>query len=216
MTAVTVIVLLDNAPASPEIVAAIQDVVIETTLDGAGSLRLRLGTRQSPSGSWPLLDGDVFTPGASVKVGVSLGSNPLPTFLFAGYVASQSVVYGETQGGSSVEIGALDATALMNFEDKTVAWPNMPDGTIASQILASYSLIPTTTVGGPVLSDPEGTTIQRGTDVRFLRRLARRNGFELYVLPQASTGLETATSKPCTGRARPWQPSPCAPARRLE
>ena len=42
--------------------------------------------------------------------------------------------------------------------------------------------------------EPEGTTIQRGTDIRFLRRLARRNGFDCYVQPEPLSGLDRATS----------------------
>jgi hypothetical protein len=33
-------------------------------------------------------------------------------------------------------------------------------------------------------------TTQRGTDIRFLRRLARRNGFDCYVQPEPLTGLD--------------------------
>jgi phage protein D len=36
------------------------------------------------------------------------------------------------------------------------------------------------------LKDPEGTPLQRGTDTRFLRRLAQRNGFEFYVQPDSA------------------------------
>jgi hypothetical protein len=33
--------------------------------------------------------------------------------------------------------------------------------------------------------------MQRGTDIRHLRRIARRNGFDCYVLPEPVTGLDT-------------------------
>ena len=48
----------------------------------------------------------------------------------------------------------------------------------------------TSTRRSPVLIEPEGTTIQRGTDIRFLRRLARRNGFDCYVQPEPLSGLD--------------------------
>jgi hypothetical protein len=187
---VTLVLLVNGAPASPDIIGAVQELVAETTLDGAGSFRLRLGTRQTPSGDWPMLDAALFPPGASVRIGVSLGNNPLPVFLLAGYVATQSVLYGDTTGGSSVEVGGVDKTALMNLQEQTVAWPDQPDSVIAAQIFTNYQLAPLVDTTGPVLTDPEGTTIQRGTDIRFLRRLARRNGFEVYTLPDPGTGLE--------------------------
>ncbi|MFJ1708989.1 phage late control D family protein [Kitasatospora sp. NPDC088346] len=190
MTAVTLVLLVDNAPAPAKVLDAIQELVVETTLDSAGTFRLRLGTGLTPSGEWPLLEPDRFAAGQSVRIGAVLGAVPLPVFLFAGYAATRSVVYGETTGGSSVEFGGLDATGLMNLQDRTRAWPNLPDALIATQIFAAYKLVPQVTPTGPVLIEPEGTTVQRGSDLGFLRRLARRNGFEVYTLPQANTGIE--------------------------
>lgn len=190
MTAVSLVLLRGMAPAPRDVIDALQELVVETTLDGAGSFRLRLGTRQTPGGDWPLLDPDIFPPLEPVRVGLIVGANPLPTFVLVGYVATQSVVYSETPGGSSVEIGAVDRTALMNLEEKAVAWPNLPDALIATQIFASHQLLPQVSPTPPVLVEPEGTTVQRGSDIRFLRRLARRNGFEVYTLPQPNTGLE--------------------------
>ncbi|GHE08563.1 phage late control D family protein [Streptomyces alanosinicus] len=190
MTATTVVLLLDNRPGPAEVVNSLQELVIETTLDTSGTFRLRLGTGLGPSGDWPLTEPDRFTPGQSVRIGAVIGTGPLPTFLFTGYVATRSVIYSETTGGSSMEIGGVDATALMNLQDHTKAWPNLPDFLIATQIFASHRLIPQVTPTGPVLIEPEGTTIQRGSDIRFLRHLARRNGFEVYTLPQPNTGLE--------------------------
>ncbi|MGW4891780.1 phage late control D family protein [Kitasatospora sp. NPDC004240] len=190
MTAVTVVLLLGTGPAPAEVVDALQELVVETTLDSAGTFRLRLGTGLSPRGEWPLLDAERFAPGQGVRIGAVIGAGPLPVFLFAGYAATRSVVYGETTGGSSVEIGGLDATGLMNLQDRTRSWPNLPDALIATQIFAGYKLLPKVSPTGPVLIEPEGTTVQRGSDIRFLRRLARRNGFEVYTLPEPHTGLE--------------------------
>lgn len=204
MTApVSILLLTGNSPAPSEVVEAIQELTVETALDTAGSFRLRLGIRQTPGGDWTLLDPSLFPPGAGLKIGVVSGSTPLPTFLFSGYVATQSVVYGETAGGSSVEIAGLDATGLMNLQDRAVAWPNLPDALIATKIFLSYQMLPQVTPTGPVLIEPEGTTVQRGSDIRFLRRLARRNGFEVYTLPQPNTGLEIGHFHAVSGTGPP-------------
>lgn len=190
MTAVTLVLLINDSPAPTGVLDALQELTVETCVDGAGSFRLRLGLAPGDSGSWPLLDTSLFPPGAGVRIGVAIDS-PLPSFLLVGYVASVSVVYGDGKITPSVEIGGVDATALMNLDEKAVAWPNLPDALIATQLFASYRLAPQVTSTGPVLVDPEGTTVQRGSDIRFLRRLARRNGFEVYTLPEQHTGLET-------------------------
>ena len=196
MSGVTLTLLINDSPAAADVMTALQELVVETALDVAGSFRLKLGTRQTTTGDWPFLDPALFPPGASVRIGVAVGATPAPSFFFVGYVASQSVVYGDGPGGSSVEIGGVDKTVLMNLQERTVAWPNLPDATIATQIFDSYHVICTPTPGGPVLADPEGTTIQRGTDIRFLKRLARRNGFEVFVAPQPDTGIEVGYFQP--------------------
>jgi phage protein D len=66
----------------------------------------------------------------------------------------------------------------------------MPDAAIASAIFGQYALIPQADPTTPVLTEPEGQTTQRGTDIRFLRRLARRNGFDCYVQPEPFSGLD--------------------------
>jgi len=189
MTATSLTLLINSSPAPTSVLDAMQELTIESSVDAASTFRLRLGLAPGTGGDWPLLDPSLFAPGAKVQCGIAVGS-PAPTFIHVGYVASQSVSYGDGQSVPSVEIGGLDVTALMNLEDKMVAWANMPDSTIATQILASYSLVPTVTMTAPVLSDPEGTTIQRGSDIRFLRHLAYRNGFAVYTLPNPQTGLE--------------------------
>jgi phage protein D len=90
----------------------------------------------------------------------------------------------------------MDATLRMNLQEKVQPWPSMPDSAIAAAIFGQYGVLPKVQPTGPVLVEPEGTTIQRGTDMRFLRDLARRNGFDCYIEPQAQTGLEIGHFEP--------------------
>ena len=97
-----------------------------------------------------------------------------------------------------------------------MAWPMMPDAQIAQAIFAQYLITPLVSPTLPALVEPEGTTTQRGTDIRFLRRLAQRNGYECFVQPQPQTGLDLGYSgprrtirgppKPCSTCA--WAPTP--------
>ena len=106
-------------------------------------------------------------------------------------------------GKSTLEVSGTDLAGVMNLEEKVQAWQNMPDGAIAAQIFGQYGVIPKVQVGAPRLVDPIGTTIQRGTDIRFLRRLARRNGFECYVAPEPMSGLDQGIFQPATLTGRP-------------
>ncbi|HEY5955638.1 MAG TPA: hypothetical protein VIV60_03750, partial [Polyangiaceae bacterium] len=91
---------------------------------------------------------------------------------------------------------AFDATHLMNLEEKVMAWPNQPDSIIAAAIFAQYGLVPRVQTTSPQLVEPEGTTTQRDTDIRFLQQLARRNGFECYVQPEPISGVDQAFFQP--------------------
>jgi phage protein D len=74
----------------------------------------------------------------------------------------------------------------MDLEEKQLAWSNKKDSEIAQEIFLSYGLsyeVEDTVVRQP---DTIATVLQTESDIRFLRRLAARNGFECVV--QGSKG----------------------------
>ncbi|HEY2637210.1 MAG TPA: hypothetical protein VGI54_07480, partial [Solirubrobacteraceae bacterium] len=151
--------------------------------------RARFGIPKSPIGEWSILDLDPFRPLIPLGVRIQQGASP-PEAVINGFVTDHHVTYADRPGASSLEVTAMDATFLMNMTEKVMPWPNMPDTVIASAIFGQNTLIPQVDPTSPVLIEPEGTTTQRGTDIRFLRRLARRNGFDCYVQPEPLSGLD--------------------------
>jgi phage protein D len=79
----------------------------------------------------------------------------------------------------------------MSLEEKIATWPNLSDGDIATQILSGYGFVPDVTHTDPVHQENDVTVIQRGSDLAFLRRLARKNGFEVGVERDAQSGVTT-------------------------
>lgn len=181
--------LLGHAPVPPPLVEAVQEITIETSIEQASVLRVRFGITKTTIGDWSVLELDPFRPLTPLGVRVQQGTSP-PEAVMNGFVTHHQVTYADEPGGSSLEVTAMDATLLMNMTEKVTSWANMPDGAIAAQIFGQNALIPKVDTGSPVLTEPEGTTIQRGTDIRFLERLARRNGFDCYVQPEPLTGLD--------------------------
>jgi phage protein D len=184
------------APAPPPVVDAVEEIVVESSLESASVFRIRLGIAQNDLGDWRFLQEDLFRPLTPVTVRVAVGAVPIPEALLNGYVAKQDVTYADEAGSSTLEISGLDATVLMGLQEKVMPWPNLPDSAIAAAIFAQYTLVPMVQPTAPTLIEPEGTTIQRGTDLRFLRKLARRNGFDLYVQPEPLTGLDQGFFRP--------------------
>jgi len=122
----------------------------------------------------------------------------IPEAIINGYITGQQVNYSDPEGGSVLEVSGMDATMLMNLTEKVMPWPVMPDSEIAAAIFAQYAIVPQIVPTLPVLVEPEGTTTQRGTDIRFLRRLAQRNGFDCYVQPQPQSGVDIGHFGPPT------------------
>jgi hypothetical protein len=197
MPGIVYTLLFGFAPAPSEILDAVEEIEVDTALEEASVFRIKLGISATETGDWTVLEDDPFRPLAPISIKLQLDTG-LPETLLNGYVSSLDATYGEGPGASSVEVGGTDATLLMNLQEKVMPWPSLPDAGIATAIFGQYALVPQVQPTPPVLVDPEGTTIQRGTDIRFLRRLARRNGFDCYVQPEPITGLDFGHFEPRT------------------
>lgn len=172
--------LIDNMPASPEILEALQEVQVENNAQMADVFRLRLAIGVSEKGDWTVLEDDPFKPLTQVGIRMQVGTG-LSEPLISGYVTSQRAEISNEPGQSLLEVVGMDATAMMNLEEKIVAWPNMADSDIATTIFSQYGFVPKVDQTQPIRQDLDATTIQRGTDIQFLRRLADRNGYECYI-----------------------------------
>ena len=188
----TLLIGLPPLPAPPPVVSALQKIEIEAAMDVASAFRLHLGITQAVPGDWDLLQVQyqetLFRPFTPIQIRVKVGID-IPETIINGYVTGVDAVYDDESGGSALEVSGMDATILMNLQEKVQQWPMLPDSEIAAAIFAQYAIIPDVTETVPSLFEPEGTTTQRGTDIRFLRRLAQRNGFDCYVQPQPQSGL---------------------------
>ena len=85
----------------------------------------------------------------------------------------------------------------------------MSDSDIASSIFGDYGLTPVVDTSQPTRQEDDVVPIQRGTDMQFLRRLAERNGYDLFVA-SATERRRGPLPRPQAGR-----PAPRRPDRRL-
>jgi phage protein D len=185
--ATTWMLLVDGAPAPPQVVGAIRDAVVEVDLELAGVLRLTLGV-EAGHDRWGVVDDGVF--GQRTRLTLLAVTGPgIPTPLIDAYVAETTTRFSSAPGDSELEVIAYDVTSVMNAEVRTRSWPNMPDQAIATVILGEHGLVPQTAPTSPVRTVLDTTTVQRDTDIRFLRRLAWRNGFDVYVAPTPVPGV---------------------------
>lgn len=194
---VSTMLTLGKVPAPRVMIDALQEVVVETALDVAGAFSLTFGLAPTEGGDWSTLLIDPFKPMMPIGIRIGTGGVPLPLAVLNGFATAQRARFAE--GGKSVlEIRGIDITAVMNLEEKAKAWTGLPDGAIAAALFGQYAVVPKVTMTAPRVVEPMGSTVQRGTDIRFLRRLARRNGFDCYVQPEPITGLDTGYFGPPT------------------
>lgn len=168
-------------PADADVMNAIQHVEVEEHAELADMLRLRLSTDVKDDGSgWLVLDNGTFDRLVDIELTAKLGATS-SVKLFKGQVMEVTCTLSTEPGQSTVEVVAMDPTALMDLEETTKEWPNMADSAIATNIFGQYNFTPDVDTTQPTRQVDDETVIQRGTDISFLKQLAERNGFECYV-----------------------------------
>jgi len=176
-------VLVDGSPAD-DLVPDLLTVEVEEGVDMADVFALRLAVVAQADGSWTYVD----DPRLQVwkRVTVEAGYPDAVETVIDGYITHVEVFLSGDQE-PYLEIAGMDATALMDLEEKQAAWPNKKDHEIAQSIFGAYGL--SYEVEDTVAQHAEAvsTVLQSETDIRFLRRLAARNGFECHV--KGATGF---------------------------
>ncbi|MEA3189695.1 MAG: hypothetical protein QOD77_277 [Thermoplasmata archaeon] len=186
---------VNGRPAPPELLEAVQRLDVEDHTELAGLMRLRLGVAVGPGGDrWPFLDDGLFARLTPIRLQVRLGSR-METLL-DGHVVETHAILDPKPDASALEVVAMDATALMNLEDKVRAWPDRSDADVAREVFEEHGLATDVDPTEPTHQEATGTLMQRGTDIRFLRRLAQRNGFDCYVEADPETGKPTGHFHP--------------------
>ena len=156
-------------------------ISLEVELDDelASMFRLTIALLLRADGSWPYLDDERFTIWKQVVVRAGLEDETEQ--LISGYITHLRPDFGRELDQCRLEIWGMDASVLMDREDKLQDWPGKKDSDIATEIFNTYGLIPKVTDTEVIHEEAVSTIIQRETDIQFLKRLALRNGYECYV-----------------------------------
>ncbi|MGE5697832.1 MAG: phage late control D family protein [Candidatus Sericytochromatia bacterium] len=156
-------------------------VSLEVELDDelAGMARLMLAMPQDDDGTWKYVDDPRFIVGQSLVLTVTVGGET--DKLFTGSVTHLKPDFGGDLDECRLEIWAMDRSVSMDRDDVIAAWPNYKDSDIAAQVFQTHGLTPKVDDTDVVHDEEVSTIIQRETDIRFLKRLAARNGYECYV-----------------------------------
>jgi len=171
------LILLDHAPA-PDLADLCTSVKVEQSLSEPTRYTIRLVVELNDLGEYDPLTDIRLRPGAELAILVTDGQ--ADACLVSGPI-DRHQVHIETGGpGSWLEISGGDRRVQMARAHQTKAWPGF-DSDIVTTILASHALRPNVAKTLYLHSADNHTQNQCGSDLDFLNRLARRNGFQFWI-----------------------------------
>ena len=171
-------ILLGGSPADDAIYDSLASLEVEENADLPDALRLELAVNRSTAGELTNASDTRLGPLKNVAVVVALEDGP-DECIFDGYVLSHSLHLETAITNSTLQVYAQDASWLMNLEEKVKEWRDVSDAQVANSIFGSHKIDPArenTAEDGPSHTEDGHTLMQRGSDIQFLRMLARRSG----------------------------------------
>ncbi|MEM9190797.1 MAG: hypothetical protein AAGF12_16555 [Myxococcota bacterium] len=128
-------------------------------------------------------------PGAEVAVVVPVdGENH---FLAKGLVHQQNILLRHSDTGSTLDVVGSDSSILMDRELRAQVWPDVSASEAVESIVEQYGLTADVETSPDRYLESKHALVQRDTDLRFIRQLARRYGY-LFWLSADEEGVETA------------------------
>ncbi|MDD1725054.1 MAG: hypothetical protein LUQ07_07990 [Methanospirillum sp.] len=168
---------------------------VDENVSGAGTFAVRFSLSKLDNGGWSCLDDERFDLFNRLTVRAGFGTLA-GECLIDGFITRKRAHFIEDESGSYLEISGMDHTVLMNLEEKSVVWQDMKDSDIATKIFSDYQISPVVDDTGFLYKKNEGNVIQKGTDIQFLKGLARRNGYECHIDTDASGNTRGYFRKP--------------------
>lgn len=114
--------------------------------------------------------------------------------LVKGPVTGQQVHLVQGGSGSWVDVFGADSSITMDRKTQAQGWAEVADSDVVTSILGNYGLVPDVSATDARATENTHGIVQRDTDLRFVRRLARRNGCLFWVTADPN-GVQTAHFK---------------------
>jgi hypothetical protein len=185
-------------PAPPTLMEALQKVQVEHRDQGQSVFEITFQVgRSGPSDllDFALLSNPLLK--AFNRVIIMVTFNAIPRVLMDGMITNLQLSPSNQPGASTLTVTGEDVSVMMDLEEKSVEHPAQDETIIALKLIASYAqygLIPM--VIPPLMIDPpipiERIPVQQGTDLNYLREIARRHAYVFYVIPGPAPFTNTA------------------------
>jgi hypothetical protein len=194
--------LLNGQQADETLYTLINSVSVEESMDMPAAIQITLPISRATGGDLTYISDGRFAPLAPLAVVVSAGGSgaqgvatgavgtvasavgagsapPADQCIFDGYVLSQKLHVETGITNSTLTVWGQDACWLMNQTEQIVEWVDVTDADVAASIFGNYGITPAnenTQDDSPSHTEDTHSLMQRGSDIGFLRMLARRSG----------------------------------------
>lgn len=185
--------LLNGTAADDDLQNALSSVDVEENADLPGAIQLNLAISRSATADLTFVNDAGLQPFANIAIIATPEDKP-DECIFDGYVLSHKLHLETGITNSSLQIWGQDASWLMNLEEKTREWVDVTDASVANTIFNEYGFTPAsnnTEDDSPSHTEDGHSLMQRGSDIQFLRNLARRNGKLCRVACTTTPGQRT-------------------------
>jgi len=176
---------LDGTAIGDEELQALLELQVEEATSDADAATLTATVAPGADGEWTSLLDPLVQPRTPLTVQVTRGD---AVYRFEG-LSTEASWDIDAEGSSRLTVKAVDRTLELDLEEKIVAWPGTSESAVAEAIFADHNMSAQVqaTPSGP---DPDvHVLIQRATDWGFLRSLAARWGYVVYL--EADEGRTT-------------------------
>ena len=179
-------------PAPYEVMSALEAVEVTTDDETGNGFQLTFGLGKDKTLDYGLLTSGVVDPARRVIVGVLMGV--VPEVLIDGVISHHQLEPATEAAGPRLTVTGQDISVMLDLEERNAKYENQPDFVIVSRLLLGYpqlGLVPnvTPTTDVPIVLDR--IPRQQETDLKYIERLAGRNGFVFYIEPK-TFGLNVA------------------------
>jgi len=170
-------------PQPPEVIQALTVTEVTQTDEGDG-FQLTFTLSKDGLADFPLLRDPAVDLFSRVVIGVVTGA--VPQVLINGVITHHQLDPHPEPGQTTFTVTGRDVSVMMDLEERNDSFPNQPDFLIVARTLARYAdlgLIPVVTPTTDIPLLIQRIPRQAETDLQFIRRMARRNGYVFNVNP---------------------------------
>lgn len=185
-------------PATAEELARVDEITVEQEADMAWEARIRMTLCTAPDGRWQHRPDQLAAPFSRVRIELQLGSAGFVA-LIDGPVAAFEHALDSLPGRSSATLVVRDDSVLMNRSEAVETFENRSDDAIARELFGRFAFIASTRI--EAVGSARAAVVRRGSEIAFLRRLARAHGRHAYVLPGSARGQSVGCFLPDPSRS---------------